>query len=42
VSHLSVIDALRIDSGSSVKREKTPEMYREVPEAVPDIFKGSK
>ena len=42
MSHLRAIDALRIDSGSSVKREKTPEMYREVPEAVPDILKGSK
>jgi hypothetical protein len=42
VSHLRAIDSLRIDSGSSVKRKKTPELYREVPEAVPDILKGSK
>jgi hypothetical protein len=42
VSRLRVFDAIRIDSGSSVKEERTPELFREVPEVVLDILKGSK
>ena len=49
VLHLRVFDAVRIDSGSLEKLERTPELFRwwpELfrwrPEVVPGILKGSK